>query len=280
MPEQLKDYLLRLADADGLLSLSAVKAAAEKFSLTLKEIEQVVLENGLFPERYQRQREIFGNLGQLRLLQARVAIIGCGGLGGSIFAMLVRLGVGHLLVIDPDFFVESNLNRQSLATVDNLKSFKAEAAREWGRAVNPAIHVEALNQVFQSPEAEAQLKNCDLVFDALDSIPARLELAALCARHGKMLIHGAVAGWYGQVIPVPPGSQKMDHIYPQSSRPDGDTDAAMGVEAVIGNLAPTVNAIAAFQVAKGVEFLVDADLEADLSGCFIDMSGPELERLR
>ena len=276
--EKLKNYLLKLADAEGLLSLSACRKAAEKFSLSGREVEQVVLENGLFPKRYQRQREIFGNIRQLRLLQARVAIVGCGGLGGSLFEMLARLGVGHLLVIDPDFFVESNLNRQSLATVENLGRSKVAAARERGLALNPVIHVETLNQVFQTPAAEARLKTCDLVFDALDSIPARLELAALCGRYDLMLIHGAVAGWYGQVIPVPPGSEKMVHIYPENSHADGTLDTDMGIESVIGNLSPTVNAIAAFQVAKGVEYLFDRDVD-DANGCFIDLSGPELELL-
>jgi len=273
--KELKDYLLKLADSDGLLPLSAYKKAAENFSLTYKDIEKIVLENGLFPKRYQRQRAIFGNIQQLCLLRARVAIIGCGGLGGSIFEMLVRIGVGHLLVIDPDFFVESNLNRQSLATSTNLGRTKVEVAAEWGRLVNPVTHIEALNQVFQSSEAEARLSTCDLVFDALDSIPSRLELALLCDRHKLMLIHGAVAGWYGQAAPIVPGSAQMTRIYPDVSG-TGDNPASR-IETAIGNLAPTVNAVAALQVAAGLKYLFASDLDESSAGCFIDLSEPELE---
>ena len=277
--EALKSYLIKHADVEGLLPLSAYKKAAKKFSLTYIDIENVVLENGLFPRRFQRQRAIFGNIQQLRLLQSRVAIVGCGGLGGSIFEMLVRLGVGHLLVIDPDFFVESNLNRQSLATSANLGRDKVEAAAEWGRQVNPVIHIETLNQVFQSPGADARISSCDLVFDALDSIPARLELALLCDRHKLMLIHGAVAGWYGQAAPIMPGSAQMTQIYPDITISGDDPNPTVGIEAVIGNLAPTVNAVAALQVAAGLKYLFKSDPNEVAAGCFIDLSGPELELL-
>jgi molybdopterin/thiamine biosynthesis adenylyltransferase len=277
--EDLKSYLIKLADTEGMLPLSAYKEAAEKFSLTYKDIEKIVLENGLFPKRYQRQRAIFGNIQQLRLLQARVAIVGCGGLGGSVFEMLVRLGVGHLLVIDPDFFVESNLNRQSLATSANLGRSKVEVAAEWGRLVNPVTRIETLNQVFQSSEAKARLSSCDLVFDALDSIPVRLELASLCDRHKLMLIHGAVAGWYGQVAPIIPGSGKMTRIYPEAPVSGADHSPVSGIEAAIGNLAPTVNAVAALQVAAGLGCLLASDSDKGSAACFIDLSEPELELL-
>ncbi len=278
--ERLKNYLIKLADTEGLLPLSAYKEIKGKFSLTDKDIEKVILENGFFPKRYQRQRAVFGNLQQLRLLQARVAIVGCGGLGGSIFEMLVRLGVGHLLVIDPDFFVESNLNRQSLATSANLGRDKVEVAVEWGRLVNPVIDIEPLNKVFQSSEAEDRLSTCDLVFDALDSIPARLELALLCDRHNLMLIHGAVAGWYGQAASVAPGSAKMTRFYPHASVSDAGHDAtSSGIEAAIGNLAPTVNAVAALQVSLGLKYLFKRDPDESSAGCFIDLSELELELL-
>jgi len=277
--ERLKNYLTKLADTEGLLPLSAYKEIKGKFSLTDKDIEKVILENGFFPKRYQRQRAVFGNLQQLRLLQARVAIVGCGGLGGSIFEMLVRLGVGHLLVIDPDFFVESNLNRQSLATSANLGRDKVEVAAEWGRLVNPVIDIEPLNQVFQSSEAEDRLSTCDLVFDALDSIPARLELALLCDRHNLMLIHGAVAGWYGQAASVAPGSAKMTRFYPHASVSDAGHNRASGIESAIDNLVPTVNVVAALQVSLGLKFLFKRDPDESSAGCFIDLSELELELL-
>lgn len=277
--DTLVEYIRTVADDQGLLPLSDYKEIAAEFSINLKDIERIILENGLFPLRYQRQRNILGNLQQLRLLNAKVAIVGCGGLGGSVFDMLLRLGVGHLLVIDPDFFVESNLNRQLLATAANLGRFKVDVAFERGQLVNPVVEVETLNQVFQSADGEVQLASCDLVFDALDSVSARLELAQLCACNKLMLIHGAVAGWYGQMAPVTPGSEKMSQIYPESCPENPASDPAAEIDSLVENIAPTVNAVAALQVAAGINYLC-ADFESRLTGCFIDLTGPELEILR
>jgi len=76
--------------------------------------------------------------------------------------MLVRLGVGNLLVIDPDFFVESNLNRQLLATTGTLGCYKAEVASERGKIINPVVMIEALNQSFQNDRGAQSLISCDL----------------------------------------------------------------------------------------------------------------------
>ncbi len=284
----LVEFIRKVADNDGFLPLSVYKDIAAKFLITYNEIEKVALENGFFPLRLQRQRNLLGYVRQLRLLNAKVAVVGCGGLGGSVFEMLLRLGVGHLLVIDPDFFCESNLNRQLLATSDNLGHYKVDAALERGQLVNPVVAIETLNQVFQSASGTTLLVTCDLVIDALDSISARLELAQLCARNNLMLIHGAVAGWNGQMVPVPPGSEKMARIYPGSFPVASASSVSVSeIETLVENIAPTVNAVAAFQVAAAIQYLCNSgsnsgsDLQFGdkLTGCFIDLMGPELELL-
>ena len=262
-------FLRAAAVEDDLISLAVYKKAAHKFLLTFKEIEKIVLENSFFPLRYQRQRNLFASQGQLRLLKSRVAVIGCGGLGGHIFEMLVRLGVGNLVVIDPDFFVESNLNRQLLATSASLGRYKVEVARERGGIINPVVTVEALKQSFQSAIGSQSLASCDLVFDALDSIPSRLQLAEICSDLDLLLIHGAVAGWYGQMVRVPPASGIMAQLYPEIKQ--------SGLEEVVGNISPTVNVVAALQVATGLAHLLDEQPKNCLAGCFIDLLGPELE---
>ena len=275
MADEALEVFLKGAVAEGdLVSLPVYERAARKFSVTYKKIEELVLENGLFPLRYQRQRSLLTVRGQLRLLRARVAVVGCGGLGGYIFEMLVRLGVGNLLVIDPDFFVESNLNRQLLATTATLGRYKAEVARERGKIINPAVTVEALNQSFQSEKGVQSLASCDLVFDALDSIPSRLQLAESCLSLDLFLIHGAVAGWYGQMTKVSPGSGTMARIYQRS----GSQARAAGFEELAGdNLASTVGALAALQVAAGLAYLLDDQQKNGSSGCFLDLLRFELE---
>ena len=281
----LVEYLRKVADGEGLLSLSAYRDIAAEFSISYKDIEKIALVNGFFPLRLQRQRKLLGSAQQLRLLDAKVAIVGCGGLGGSIFEMLLRIGVGHLSVIDPDFFVESNLNRQLLATTANLGGYKVDAALERGRLVNPVAEVEGLNQVFQSSAGRARLASCDLVIDALDSVAARLELAQLCTCNNLSLIHGAVAGWYGQMAPVPPGSEKMAQIYPGSDSEKLILSPVTEGENPVDNIAPTVSAVAALQVSTAVQYLCNlssgsgSDFQSgtEFAGCFIDLIGLELE---
>ena len=75
-----------------------------------------ILEDGQIPERYRRNIGTIGVDGQRRLLRAKVAIVGAGGLGGNVIEHLTRQGVGYLRIIDGDFFAAHNLNRQLLAT--------------------------------------------------------------------------------------------------------------------------------------------------------------------
>ena len=267
--------LLESAAVDGdLIPLTVYERVARKFSLTFKEIEEVVLENGLSPLRYQRQRKLISSRAQLRLLRSRVAVIGCGGLGGYVFEMLARLGVGNLVVIDPDFFVESNLNRQLLATTATLGRYKAEVARERAGEINPVVMVEPLKQTFQCDQGSQLLASCDLIFDALDSIPLRLELAALCAKLDLVLVHGAVSAWSGQVALVPPASSIMSKIYHLSASEIQGTD--MGISGSVENLAPAVNLVAALEVAAGLSFLLENQQKCCSTGCFVDLLVPEL----
>ena len=79
---------------------------------------------------------------QLRLFRSRVAVIGCGGLGGYLIEQLARLGVGTLVLVDPDVFEEHNLNRQLLSSPAHLGIPKVDVARERVAAINPAVTVE------------------------------------------------------------------------------------------------------------------------------------------
>ena len=288
MAAALVEYLRKVVDSEGLLSWSAYRDIGARFAVTYREIEETALKNGFFPKRLQRQRNLFGAAAQLDLLKAKVAIVGCGGLGGAVFEMLLRIGVGHLLVIDPDFFDESNLNRQFLATIENLGRYKVDAALARGRLVNPVAEVETLNQVFQSAAGRARLALCDLVLDALDSVSARLELARLCAQNQQMLIHGAVAGWSGQMVPVPSDSEKMAQIYPGNNPETEPVVPLPEAEEPLDNSALTVNAVAALQVAAAVRYVCNfgggpetsaIKPESGLAGCFIDLLEPALERL-
>ena len=165
-------------------------------------------------ERYIR------NLGALTeaecalLREKTVLVAGCGGLGGYLIEMLLRLGVGEIRAADGDRFEASNLNRQLLSAPALLGRSKAEAAAERAAAVNPEVRFVAVPEFVSEANAEALIRGCDAVLDALDNIASRLLLAKACAKAQVPMIHGAICGWTAQAAVVLPGDGMMDRIYP------------------------------------------------------------------
>jgi molybdopterin/thiamine biosynthesis adenylyltransferase len=125
------DILLRESSASCILSWSQEKALAETTGISLREIEERALTLGILPMRYKRNRNSFSIKDQHRLLRSRVAVIGCGGLGGFVIEELCRLGVGAIQAWDYDDFAEHNLNRQVLLTIDLI-------GQDTGTDVGPA----------------------------------------------------------------------------------------------------------------------------------------------
>lgn len=164
-------------------------------------------------ERYLRNAPAVSAEETRRLHEARIAVAGCGGLGGYVLEELARLGVGFLRAIDGDCFEPSNLNRQILATEVNLGQPKARAAKERLAFVNSQTQVEAVVTMITAENAAELLDGVDLVVDALDSLEARLILEDAAEQKGIPLIHGAIGGWYGRVTTVLPGDRSLHRMY-------------------------------------------------------------------
>ncbi|MGE4505941.1 MAG: ThiF family adenylyltransferase [Desulfovibrionaceae bacterium] len=198
-----------------------------------------------FPETFQRNLGAISEEQQRRLQAGGVAVVGCGGLGGHVIDELVRIGVGRLHLFDPDVFAPSNLNRQLNALQSTLGRGKAQAAAERAARTHPFCTARAFAADFRDVGDEEAFR-VNVVVDCLDSPPARRDLAALCARRGLPLVHGAVAGWYGQVGVQMPGGDLLDRLYPASVSPP----AAPSV------LSFTVGVVAGLQAAEAVKLLL------------------------
>lgn len=230
MAPGLADFLAESSN-DGFIPWSVELEAARRFGAGAREVEAAALGAGMLPARYSRNAGTIGLAGQRRLHAARVAVAGCGGIGGYVIELLARLGVGAIVAVDPDAFEESNLNRQVLATVGNLGSPKAEAAAARVRAINPAVIALPIRARLTAGNAAEILEAADAVADGLDTIPARLELAEACAALGIPFVHASVAGWYAQASTQEPGSSALAAIYETAH----GRAAARGVEASLGN---------------------------------------------
>lgn len=214
-----------------------------------REETLAMLAAGLVPERYRRNVGTIGVAGQARLLAAKVAVVGAGGLGGTVVELLARQGVGFLRVIDGDTFAAHNLNRQLLATESNLGVNKAAAAAARVACVNPDVIVDAVPHMLDAGNAAGLLRGLDIVVDALDSIDGRLLLGQAARELGVPLVHGAIAGFTGQVATVLPGDPGLEKIY---TRANG---ASRGIETILGNPAATPAIAAALQVQEVVKLL-------------------------
>ena len=144
-----------------------------------------------------------------------VLVAGCGGLGGYLIEMLLRLGVGTIRAADGDCFEASNLNRQLLSSPLSLGQSKAEAAARRAALVNPDVRFVPISQFVMTENAAELIQGCDAVLDALDNIQARRLLAHACAEAGIPLIHGAICAWSAQAAVVMPGDDLIDRIYPE-----------------------------------------------------------------
>jgi len=246
--------------AERLTCRQETQIAAET-GLSLQQVEYFALEDGIVPERYARNVGTLGLDGQRKLLAGRVTVAGLGGLGGHVVETLTRLGVGQITGVDGDVFAESNLNRQLLSDMDNLGRSKAEQAGLRVGRINPAVEFTAHGTPLQLL-ADDVFRDSDLVFDCLDTIQARRMLAERCASANVVLVHGAIAGWCGQVGLCPPNSGMLDRVYAGKKR---------GVEQRLGNLPLTAAVAANLMVARAVPLLLGRPIPSRQQLQFFDL---------
>lgn len=201
------------------------------------------------PKQYQRNHEAISEAEQALLAKKTVLVVGCGGLGGYVIENLGRLGVGRLRVVDSDVFEDSNLNRQLLSSRMNLGKPKVLAAKQRMQAVNPEIEVQGIQSRIDGENALQFVQGCDLVVDCLDSIPSRKILQTACESAGLPLVHGAVAGWRGQLCVILPGEKMLNKLYPSK-------EAEHGEEATQGTLSFTAATVASIQASLVVNLLL------------------------
>jgi molybdopterin/thiamine biosynthesis adenylyltransferase len=155
--------------------------------------------------RYSRQLPLLGALGQLRLLETSVAVVGLGGLGSLVSLYLAALGVGRLIIVDYDVVGVENLNRQILYTTDDVGKPKALVAERRLRELNPLVEVEARNVKITRDNVAEALEGADIIVDGLDDWRTRLVLDEYAWETGKPYVHAAVDSYYGQVTVIQRG---------------------------------------------------------------------------
>jgi molybdopterin/thiamine biosynthesis adenylyltransferase len=152
-------------------------------------------------DRYARHivlREV-GGQGQKKLRNARVLIIGAGGLGSPVLSYLGAAGVGTIGVIDDDTVSLSNLQRQVLFDEDQLGMPKVFAAQAKLAKLNPFITLLPFNRRLNAPDAETLFADFDLIIDGTDNFATRQLVNAASVATNKPLLSGAITQWEGQI---------------------------------------------------------------------------------
>ena len=152
-------------------------------------------------ERYARQVVMpeIGEVGQKKLLDAKVLILGAGGLGTPVIAGLAGAGVGHLTVIDDDIVELTNLNRQIIHSMDRLAMNKAKSAALFSKSLNPDIQVQIETGRFSEENAYALVGSHDLVVDCTDNAETRYLVNKICHQHKVPLVFAGAVRTDGQI---------------------------------------------------------------------------------
>lgn len=139
--------------------------------------------------RFERQIALFGEPGQRKLRGARVTVIGAGGTGSIVIPELALLGVGSLVVVEPEAIEETNRNRHFCARHrDSVGMLKVEAARRMVSEYDPTIDVEIVPSSLLTREGFEAVKSADYVFGCVDLEGVRLVMTELCAAYCKPYI--------------------------------------------------------------------------------------------
>lgn len=201
-------------------------------------------------ERYHRQTLLpeIGEEGQKKLQNARVLIVGVGGLGCPVALYLAGAGVGHLGLVDDDVVSLSNLHRQVLYEEVDLGHPKAECAARHLQAKNSDIELEAYPMRLTPDNAERLIAEYDLVVDGCDNHATRYLLSDICERQRKPYVHAAIGAFQGQIaiLCYDEGAPTYRTLFP-------DEDMMCSLEAgkgVIGTTPAVVGSLVANEVLK------------------------------
>lgn len=192
--------------------------------------------------------------GQQRIVNARVLVIGAGGLGSPVLLYLAASGVGHIAVCDNDNVDISNLQRQISHRSDAIGRNKAESAAAAMRAINPDIEVETLTQRLAGAALSAQVAAADVVIDASDNFATRHAVNRACVEHRKPLVSGAAIGFDGQVTVFDlryANSPCYHCLYPDTGSSEEMRCAENGVFSPLVGMIGTVQAAEALKLICG-----------------------------
>ncbi len=225
--------------------------------------------------RYSRQILLpqVGMEGQESLLNAKVLIIGMGGLGSPAAMYLAAAGVGHLWLCDFDKVDLSNLQRQIIHNTNDIDKPKVESARETLLGLNPLIEVTPLYEQLDDDALTEQVAKVDVVLDCSDNLPTRFAINQACVNTHTPLVSGAAIRMEGQISVFRGYSPCYRCLYPSD-------DALVETCTQTGILAPLVGIIGSLQALEAMKIIMDVGEILTGEVLLIDALNMEFNRIK
>ena len=194
-----------------------------------------------------------GEEGQAKLLDAKVLMVGAGGLGSPSAYYLAAAGVGTMGIIDPDVVDLSNLQRQILHTNDRIGQPKTESAKQTLQALNPDVHINTYQDKLTSANVMEIIKDYDIIVDGCDNFPTRYLVNDACVMVNKPNVHGSIFQFDGQASVFYPGKGPCYRcLYPEPPPPGmAPSCAEAGVLGVLPGLIGTIQALETIKLILG-----------------------------
>lgn len=205
--------------------------------------------------KYSRQIMLdkFGEQGQIALQNAKVLVVGVGGLGNPACHYLAASGVQTIYLADGDKIEISNLPRQTLFSEQDINENKAITAQQKLTEQYPEITIEAIDDMLDEELADYYVAQVDIVLDCTDNIAARYLLNAVCLNNKVPLVIGAATGYDGQCLFINPQQDNCacyQCLFPKSSQAPVQNCQTLGI------LSPVLAIIAGMQVLQALKYIV------------------------
>jgi molybdopterin/thiamine biosynthesis adenylyltransferase len=202
-------------------------------------------------ERYSRHIILpeVGGVGQRKMLDARVLMIGAGGLGSPAAYYLAAAGIGHLGIVDFDTVDLSNLQRQIIHSTERIGMLKTESAKKTIAALNPDVNVTTYNERISSQNIKKLFEGYDYIVDGSDNFATRFLINDACVLMNKVNIHGSIFRFEGQATVFDPKNGPCYRcLYPEPPPPGLVPNCQEG--GVLGVLAGIIGNIQAVETLK------------------------------
>lgn len=221
--------------------------------------------------KYSRQIMLkkIGEQGQIALQNAKVLIVGVGGLGNPVSLYLAAAGVGTLYLADGDNIELSNLPRQVLFNEDDISQNKADIAAEKLMAQNTDISVEAIDEMLNQELCDYYFPQVDLVLDCSDNINTRYLINQACVQHKTPLIIGAATGFDGQQMVVnanDDNSACYQCLFPATEKAPTNNCQTVGI------ISPVLAIIAGMQSLQAIKLLTGNKVQTNQLNIFDGLS--------